>query len=378
LTSRILQQWITAAKPLPTTQSNITVNTQKERSRLSFVRYEEEFTRTFSDQVTPQTLSRDSGVSLMILTESPTYNIMQWCSRKYDVVSGSIMKMERLGIYPDDIWYSVFFQILQGSYTMFEKNLFIRDLKLAKSVFIKDLPVLSNQFWIYTIDGFDFYVPNKGYLVQFDVGGTERTDFATKVSLSDENKVVPRNFVADVQSLFQPAAFTANVSIYTNQPSTEVQTKMNTINADIGTKLGGTLSEKEILLETILDHLPMFYHPKIGYTLTTEEENSLSPTPPRSLRKGEIVAFRDNVGAVGVVPPYKWGYVWENPSGSGRYTIYSRQSDGTRDSFMKPRGSIRTFSSTSKLLDLVLPSGVTPITGAPRLNMENCIEHYTV
>jgi hypothetical protein len=207
LTQMILIALIGRTVGPPTTQSNITVNTQKERSRLSFVRYEEGFTRTFSDQVTPQTLSRDSGVSLMILTESPTYNIMQWCSRKYDVVSGSIMKMERLGIYPDDIWYSVFFQILQGSYTMLEKNLFIRDLELAKSVFIKDLPVLSNQFWIYTIDGFDFYVPNKGYLVQFDVGGTERTDFATKVSLSDENKVRSREFIVEVQSLFRPAAF---------------------------------------------------------------------------------------------------------------------------------------------------------------------------
>jgi len=378
LTQIFLGAFIGGGVTIPPRASNVTVNTQKERSRLSFVRFEEGFTRTFSDQVTPQTLSRDSGVSLMILTESPTYNIMQWCSRKYDVVSGSIMKMERLGIYPDDIWYSVFFQILQGSYTMLEKNLFIRDLNLAKSVFIKDLPVLSNQFWIYSIAGFDFYVPNKGYLVQFDVGGTERTDFATKVSLSDENKVEGGEFIAEVQSLFLETAFTSNVSIYTNQPSSEVRNRMRGINTDIGIKLGGTpgTQPKDLLLQIILDHLPMFYHPKVGYTLTPEELNSLSPTPPPSLKKGEIVAYLGNVPRFGVAPSYKWGYVWENPAGT--YTIYSRRSDGTKDSFTKPRGSIRRFASSAKLLDLVLPSGVIQITDAPRLNMENCIEHYTV
>jgi len=239
-------------------------------------------------QVDEAFLSADSKISLLLLTESPTHSFYQWCSRKYDSNFSSVKRMERLGIYTDDVWENVLFQVLQGLYTMQKFKVFIRELSFRDNVYIKDIQQLSNQVWLYSIDGVDYYVPNEGYLVLYDIGGKEikeDTNFPSKVSLGEwnENNIdVFENFV----KMFNPNNFSSEaLSFLTNLPSDKIITRITNIYTEaIKTDAPKNISH---YIETFFTQ---FRHPRIG-TLLTETEYAYLSFIDKTFTKGELVAY---------------------------------------------------------------------------------------
>ena len=130
------------------------------------------FTKNTKSMITPKKTHKktSSDKALIILTESPNYNIWSWASNLYKV-DRNINKQTYTGYKQTNVWRSVIFQILTIFYIM-DKHVFtFNDMILQNNFYIKDINIGSaepSQFWKYVIDSVDFYVPNFGHLVLFD------------------------------------------------------------------------------------------------------------------------------------------------------------------------------------------------------------------
>lgn len=126
----------------------------------------------------------ESDKCLVMLTESPTYNIFDWATKTYTGI-GINKKMIQSGYHDDNIWISMYFQLLMSLLVMFHKKIIFREFSLKNNVFIKDLN--SNEqsigVWLYIYKGINYYIPNYGYLLVIDSNFAElnNEDFKTKV-----------------------------------------------------------------------------------------------------------------------------------------------------------------------------------------------------
>jgi hypothetical protein len=107
---------------------------------------------------------------IIMLTEAPTQNILDWGTRAYNIYDGPIKKMIQTGFHDDNVWYSIIFQLLIAIYILDKHDLIINQFSLQNNVFIKDITKDENNigYWKYNVEGLDFYIPNYGYLVLID------------------------------------------------------------------------------------------------------------------------------------------------------------------------------------------------------------------
>lgn len=122
------------------------------------------------DKSTSELLCKEfTNCIMLLLTESPNQNIYQWASNAY-VKDRSIQKMTHSGFKPDSHWKSVIAQMLIIFYTMDKYCFTVREMKMNANFYIKDLNIYGDvkQYWQYTIENIDYYVPNFGHLVMFD------------------------------------------------------------------------------------------------------------------------------------------------------------------------------------------------------------------
>ena len=114
-------------------------------------------------------LNKDSGKVLVLLTEAPTNNIIQWASSLSEAF-GTIIKMISTGYHTHEVWCSVIFQLVYAFAVLQKLELYIDNFSLENNVYIKDLFYDSNNVgsWIYIVNNIEYYVPNYGYLVLID------------------------------------------------------------------------------------------------------------------------------------------------------------------------------------------------------------------
>lgn len=127
------------------------------------------FTQPQKTPIITQNITDYKNDILSAFTESPTYSLNQWASRKYANV-GLSKKMINIGYHPDHVWSSIIFQIMAGLYSLQQHKLYINGMNLADNIYIKDLSETNNvtNYWKYIIDGVEYYIPNYGYLVVID------------------------------------------------------------------------------------------------------------------------------------------------------------------------------------------------------------------
>jgi hypothetical protein len=113
-----------------------------------------------------------TGQTLLALTEAPHYNILQWAKKTYlSQHLGPIKRAISTGYRNENVWLSVLFQLMAGLHAMHKNEIAIKDITVGDNVFIKDLMTSNDQnagYWKYVIDGFEYYVPNYGYLTMID------------------------------------------------------------------------------------------------------------------------------------------------------------------------------------------------------------------
>jgi hypothetical protein len=113
--------------------------------------------------------SLNSGKMLILLTEAPNTNIIQWSSTIYEAF-GSIKKMLSTGYHTPDVWKSILFQLVYACAVLQKKEIYIENFSLENNIYIKDIFSDPNAVgsWIYKVDNVDYYIPNFGYILLID------------------------------------------------------------------------------------------------------------------------------------------------------------------------------------------------------------------
>ena len=117
----------------------------------------------------PKTNTASVNTALIILTESPNMNIICWGTNLYKEERG-VNTMIYSGFKPAQQWESVIAQMLIVFYVMDKFKFTINGMDIINNFYIKDLNVLgqSKQYWLYTINDIDYYIPNFGNLLMCD------------------------------------------------------------------------------------------------------------------------------------------------------------------------------------------------------------------
>ena len=319
-------------------------------------------------------LDDDSGNSMLVLTESPNYNMVEWMCPIYKS-AGAVNTMSSTGFHSPDVWRSILFQLTYAMAILQEKNIYFRDFSIENNIFIKDLFSDSNNIghWVYKVNNIDYYIPNYGYIVLIDSRFIDPTT-SYKGSLpllpvipGIKFKIVGKNLIPDTPTVVIPEdkqVFKIMSPIYKKNgwdnpavvdpthptdrskddlsyykkliledfrklidpinlgrlqrdynivlPDTSIMNLMN--------KLYFTTSTKTKIIDCLIECFPEFLHNRVGTLLTKSERDNLNPNiaPDFNTINGKLIVYQERYDE------YKWGvYIGDTPGFSGKKkTIY--------------------------------------------------------
>lgn len=267
---------------------------------------------------TDKTENSDSGRSLILLTEAPTNNIIQWSSKIYNKI-GTVYQLISSGHHNNDVWRSILFQIMYIFTVLQENKIFLSSITLEDNFYVKDLLVDSNNIgsWIYNINGIDYYVPNYGYIVLFD---SKFTDINLSSSIWNPGSHNQKKYKINSDKIFNTDNDLLIDDDHVWEQCKEILSS-NTLNHSFKMK-GGSPPEQQLIdnIENILnasnnkkikdlfiDCFRVYLHNKIGKPLTKSEVDKLGsniPTSSVKLKKSMLVVIRDATDNL-----YKWGII---------------------------------------------------------------------
>ena len=122
-------------------------------------------------------LNEQSGVSLIALTEAPTYSFEEWVTPK-DNKMGEKYTQITTGYHAPEVMKSIIFQMVYTFVVLYQSGLYFPDISLnnffIKELYYKDTP---SSHWTFVVNGIEYYIPNYGFLLLFDsTYGDRKTD----------------------------------------------------------------------------------------------------------------------------------------------------------------------------------------------------------
>lgn len=247
------------------------------------------------------------GKALVVITESPTYNLYGWASKTYQI-EGSKKRQINTGFHLNKVWTSVLFQLMVAMYIMQIHNIYIANFNIEDNVYVKDLylggPV--TRYWKYIIDGLEYYVPNYGYVVMIDTNYKDTQKSSTSIldainrdknKTSNEHKIYAEIF-GDVDSnakYFDAFCRAIDPNIYgqefidyggCNPPDDikELMSKMSKKSTEDKTKDIGYY---------IHEYMRCYLNNRIGTYLKELEIPNIRKDENREFTKGTIVVYED-------------------------------------------------------------------------------------
>ena len=112
--------------------------------------------------------------SILMMTEGSMYSLDEWMTNRYKYTGGNKIVQVSSSIKPPEVWQSILFMIFSAMYTLEVNNIYIPQFG-KNNIYIRDLIIqgYNSGYWIYKIDGIEFFVINYGYLPLIDVDPTE-------------------------------------------------------------------------------------------------------------------------------------------------------------------------------------------------------------
>jgi len=237
-----------------------------------------------------------SGYSLIVLTESPTCNLYEWTSRKYET-NGLAQTMTSHGYHNYEIWLSIIFQIISALYVMQLHNITLNEMTIEDNIYIKTIQSNGELigYWKYIIDGISYYVPNYGYVVLIDSNFKDIK--ANPLMINNDNRkykiysnTIYNNY--NNEQSIQHLVWLNYKQIITNNAFTKEHTK-NNVNKPpheiIKLFSSMMVDQTEDLGKVILTHLSMFLHNRIGTYLNSDIEVPHIRDNNTILKKGDMV-----------------------------------------------------------------------------------------
>jgi len=280
--------------------------------------------------------NKDSGESLIILTEAPTTSMKYWMSKIYQQ-NAARREMKNTGYHNSKIWKSVLFQLIHSMYVLQKHKIYFRNFSIENNVFIKDLFANPSNIghWVYKVNGVEYFVPNFGYLVMIDSRYIDvDTDYENIILNRDRGTTTEYKYkllspIFDIQGKepisdynmeifeqFKEAINYLNNNSDITKPDQDVIDLLKNINTEIA-------SGNTDISYYITKFFGSYLHTKVGNHITSSERPLLSINKIPKLLKGDMVVYQRRY------EEYVWAVYLED-NGKKKTLLVNR--DGNADS----------------------------------------------
>ena len=234
---------------------------------------------------------------LVLLTESPNFNFFDWCSDTYEK-EYNVKKQVYRGFKEDNDWKSVISQMLIAFFVMFKNKFTISDMEIKHNFYIKEVMGYtrdSTQYWRYTINFIDYYIPNYGSLLLIDSNFRD-LDPKDKFKILSTDLGDAENTVLDM--VLDNAVKCINFDNFTQDfknaggvsPSENVKKYLEEINSDLKQiKLRAPIDRLQDFNELLQKHLKTYVHNRIGTLIRDSEIRYIDTDDGRPYKPGEMV-----------------------------------------------------------------------------------------
>lgn len=217
---------------------------------------------------------------LLMLTEGVTRNIKDWATRmikaqEYPDHNNLIVEIAWTGYKSDDVWMSVLFQLIVAIYILHKEKINVNNFNLINNVFMKKINISPPlKYWKYIINGAQYYVPNKEWLVMIN----SSKEFTNKIL--DEYTKSDEDVLTLIGILLTQIIFFGDSSI-----SNKIKNLIVGINRSI-------LDDCKI--ESILaEYFSNYLYEKIGHIISNTDEYMLLHNN-KNFKIGDIVLYEIN------------------------------------------------------------------------------------
>lgn len=324
------------------------------------------------------------GKALIVLTESPTYNLFGWASKTYQK-DGNIKRMINRGIHTEQEWFSVLFQLMSALYAMQIMGICIDNFSVEHNVYIKDLSLRGSvtNFWKYKIDNIDYYVPNHGYLVMIDSNFVDRKDISEpqtlikSASATSQTKKLDGKFMGEYCTLTSDEITNKTFNMFVNSVDPNIFSSDFLANggckppdtvirilSDITTLAKSSDSSKDIG-HYFIHFMNKYVHNRIGTYLKEGEIANIRREDKRDFIKGQIVVYEAGYGA------FKFAlYLSVN---AGNASILSKTTPEDKDYITENVAitSLHNYSKAEPILQTFKPTEAS-------LNEDDLLETYII
>lgn len=269
--------------------------------RFTVIKYLATFDNVIQTKINDQILKKANRFNylndfLLMMTESPTYNIYDWASKTF-IDNVGVKTMTNTGYHSYYQWLSVLFQMLSAYSTLIYHDVYIPDFSLHKNVFIKNIDNIPTipKVWKYIVNGIEYYIPNYGDMVLIDSSFTEGINGEDKIKINEPyNKWTMLNLL--IESL-NPTNFTSNIFVEKggSPPDEKIMSKMEQIYGFCHKDL--MTADANIFIKAINELFYEFMNNRLGTYLTEEEYQSITSQPTEMIdantKSGKFVIYKD-------------------------------------------------------------------------------------
>jgi hypothetical protein len=251
-------------------------------------------------------LTLDTGKVLILLTEAPTSNILQWSGPIYDKY-GTIRRMISTGYHSPDVWKSILFQLVYACAVLQKSQILIENFSLVNNIFIKDIFTDYNSIgsWIYKVNGIDYYIPNYGYILMIDSKFADintNPNFDEKLPNEQQFKIygkiytnnsiynndpdqIRKNIINQFKNVINPDNFRHSLSV-------EGGGKLDKDILDLIGRIYDDTNDKTIISSLIAKYFPEFVHNRVGSLLLQSEKNNINKMSKPNFNKGNLMVYQ--------------------------------------------------------------------------------------
>jgi len=244
----------------------------------------------------------NSGKMLILLTEAPTSNIIQWASTIYET-TGSIKKMISTGYHSPEVWKSVLFQLIYACSVLQKMEIYMENFSLENNVYIKDINFDANSIgsWKYKIDNIDYYVPNYGYILLLDSKYADITInqqfINTQTKLNQKYKIYGKIFNEnsdfDMPNIKSKILSQFKSILHSDNFRHNLRVKGGSIPPDEIITLLEKIDKKNF--NSIIEYIPEFFseyvHNRVGTLLTKTERDLINSLYVPKIDPGMLISY---------------------------------------------------------------------------------------
>lgn len=257
---------------------------------------------SYKDLEIPEILDKEfTNCTMILLTESPNQNLYQWGSNIY-IQDKGVRKMVQTGFKPETNWKSVISQMIIIFYVMDKYSFTIREMETNANFYIKDLNVFGDnkQYWLYTIQDIDYYIPNFGHLVMLDHNYKD----LTKPENSGKRKIIMRDEFKDDENEIRNVIIDNAINCFNSNnfgsvfiESGGVGLNPNVINLlnEINKFIQDNRSDTNLWTNVIRKFLKDYIHNRVGTPLRDLEINYIrkNDNMTKPFKTGELVVWEE-------------------------------------------------------------------------------------